>query len=68
MKVDVARLVELTTQSQPKAATHWSTRKMAAELGVSASIVMRHWQANGLAPGIESVARRTTCARRTLTQ
>jgi transposase len=52
MKVDVVRLVELTTQSQPKAATHWSTRKMAAELGVSASSVMRHWQANGLKPHI----------------
>jgi len=52
MKVDVAKLVELTTQSQPKAATHWSTRKMAAELGVSASSVMRHWQANGLKPHI----------------
>jgi transposase len=48
----VAKLVELTTQSQPKAATHWSTRKMAAELGVSASSVMRHWQANGLKPHI----------------
>ena len=36
MKVDVAQLVELTTQSKPEAATHWSTRKMAAELGVSA--------------------------------
>ena len=29
-KVDVARLVELTTQTKPKAATHWSTRTMAA--------------------------------------
>ena len=37
VKVDVARLVELTTQSTPEAATHWSTRTMAAELGVSAS-------------------------------
>ena len=36
-KVDVARLVELTTQSKPAAATHWSTRKMAAELGVHSS-------------------------------
>ena len=35
VKVDVARLVELTTQSTPEAATHWSTRKMAAELGVN---------------------------------
>jgi transposase len=30
VKVDVAKLVELTTQSTPEAATHWSTRKMAA--------------------------------------
>ncbi len=52
VKVDVQRLVELTTQSQPEAATHWSTRKMGAVLGVSASTVMRHWQANGLKPHI----------------
>jgi transposase len=52
VKVDVARLVELTTQSTPTAATHWSTRKMGAELGVSASTVMRHWQAHGLKPHI----------------
>lgn len=52
VKVDVAKLVELTTQSKPEAATHWSTRKMADVLGVSASTVMRHWQANGLKPHI----------------
>ena len=50
VKVDVQKLVELTTQAKPKAATHWSTRKMAAELGVSASTVMRHWKAHGLKP------------------
>lgn len=50
VKVDVARLVELTTQTKPEAATHWSTRKMAAVLQVSPSTVMRHWQANGLKP------------------
>jgi transposase len=50
VKVDVAKLVELTTQSKPEAATHWSTRKMAAVLQVSPSTVMRHWQANGLKP------------------
>ena len=44
----MAKLVELTTQTTPEAATHWSTRKMAAMLGVSPSTVMRHWQANGL--------------------
>ena len=51
-KVDVARLVELTTQTKPKAATHWSTRTMAAELGVSAASISRHWRANGLKPHV----------------
>lgn len=49
-KVDVARLIELTTQSTPKAATHWSTRTMGAAIGVSAASVSRHWRANGLKP------------------
>ena len=49
-KMDVAKLVQLTTQTKPEAATHWSTRKMAAVLQVSPSTVMRHWQANGLKP------------------
>ena len=48
--VDVARLVELTTQSKPKAATHWSTRTMAAQIGASAASVSRHWRAHGLKP------------------
>ena len=50
VKVDVARLVELTTEAPPEADTHWSTRKMGEVLGVSASTVMRHWQARGLKP------------------
>ncbi|MFP5419640.1 MAG: IS630 family transposase, partial [Gammaproteobacteria bacterium] len=50
VKVDVARLVALTTQGKPQAATHWSTRTMAAELGVSSSSVSRHWRAHGLKP------------------
>ena len=49
-KVDVKKLVELTTQSKPCAATHWSTRKMGAVLGISAASVSRHWRANGLKP------------------
>ena len=48
--VDVARLVDLTTQAKPKAATQWSTRTMAAELGVSAASVSRHWRKHGLKP------------------
>lgn len=50
VKVDVVRLVELTTQSKPDAATHWSTRTMAEQLGVSAASVSRHWRKNGLKP------------------
>lgn len=42
VKVDVQKLVDLTTQTKPEAATHWSTRKMATELGVAPSTVMRH--------------------------
>ena len=41
VKVDVARLIEMTTRSKPEAATQWSTRKMAKELGVSAASVSR---------------------------
>jgi transposase len=48
--VDVARLVELTTQTKPEAATPWSTRTMAEKLGVSAASVSRHWRAHGLKP------------------
>lgn len=50
VKVDVERLVTLTTQSKPEVATHWSTRTMAEKLGVSAASVSRHWRANGLKP------------------
>jgi predicted transcriptional regulator len=32
------------------AATHWSTRKMAAVLGVSVATVSRHWRKDGLKP------------------
>lgn len=63
VKVDAARLVELTTQTKPVAATHWSTRKMAAELGVSASTVMRHWHAHGLKPHTSYAASKSRAIR-----
>lgn len=50
VKVDVAQLVEVTTQSTPEAATHWNTRKMAAALQVSPRNVMRHWLNRPAAP------------------
>lgn len=49
-RVDVAQIVRVTTQTLPDAATHWSTRKLAAHLGVSDSTVLRVWRANGLKP------------------
>ena len=44
------RIIEATTQTRPSSATHWSTRTLAKELGVSRSMVHRVWQANGLKP------------------
>lgn len=49
-KLDVARLLELALQTCPDPSRRWSTRKMAAELGVSASTVSRHSRKLGLSP------------------
>jgi transposase len=46
----VERLITETLESAPKDATHWSTRSMAAHLGMSQSTVSRVWRAFGLAP------------------
>jgi len=45
-----ATIIKKTTQETPKNATHWSSRTLAKELGVSQSMVVRVWQANGLKP------------------
>jgi len=45
-----AALIAKTTQSTPANATHWSTRTMAREMGVSKASVSRIWRANGLKP------------------
>lgn len=45
-------LIQKTTQSTPANATHWSTRTMAAEMGVSEATVRRIWHANGLKPHV----------------
>jgi transposase len=45
-----ATLIAKTTQSIPANATHWSTRTMAREMGVSKASVSRIWRANGLKP------------------
>lgn len=48
---ELARLIlETTTKEMPSNATHWSTRSLAKELGISQSMVHRVWKANGLKP------------------
>ncbi|HUT92124.1 MAG TPA: IS630 family transposase [Thermoguttaceae bacterium] len=44
------RIIERTTRSTPKNATHWSVRTLAEELGTSPSMVHRVWKANSLKP------------------
>jgi len=50
VKADAAEIVRLTTQTLPEAATHWSTRTLAAKIGVSDTTVLRVWQKHGLKP------------------
>ncbi len=45
-----SRIIRMTTQTEPENATHWSTRTLAEQLGVSQSMVHRVWKANGLKP------------------
>jgi len=40
----------MTTREAPPQATHWSTRTMAAAVGISEASVRRIWRANGLKP------------------
>ena len=46
----VEKVVTLTLESQPKDATHWSTRALAKKTGLSRSSVARIWRAFGLRP------------------
>jgi transposase len=46
----VEELVRATLQSLPTGATHWSTRKLAKQVGVSQSSVSRVWRAFHLKP------------------
>jgi transposase len=47
---NVERVIVKTLEEQPKDATHWSTRSMAAATGMSQSAVSRIWRAFGLKP------------------
>ena len=46
----VEQVIVKTTQTAPANATHWSTRLMAREVGISEASVRRIWRAHGLKP------------------
>jgi len=45
-----ARILELTRRAPPGAVTHWSTRRLGEQLGVSHMMVARVWRKHGLKP------------------
>jgi len=47
---DVERVIVKTLEETPRDATHWSTRSMAAEVGLSQASIGRIWRAFGLQP------------------
>ena len=46
----VREVIEKTIHDTPRGATHWSTRTMAQEAGISAASVRRIWKRHGLKP------------------
>lgn len=47
-KID--EIIERTLQTKPKGATHWSTRALAKEIGVSRATVHRIWRSHRIQP------------------
>jgi transposase len=45
-----ARILEWTVKRKPRASTHWSTRKLGTELGVSHMMIARVWRKHSLKP------------------
>src|SRR3954469_23282956 len=46
----VEQVVVKTLETTPRDATHWSTRSMAAEVGLTQNAILRIWHAYGLQP------------------
>jgi transposase len=44
------KIVEATLKTRPADATHWSVRRLAAQLGLSRMMVQRVWQKHGIQP------------------
>jgi len=47
---DIENVIKLTLESLPRDATHWSTRSMARQSGMSQTAISRIWRAFGLKP------------------
>ncbi len=56
----VAELIHKTLKTQPEGATHWSTRTMADEIGVSHMTVCRVWRTFGLKPHLTDTFKLST--------
>lgn len=46
----IERVVHMTTRQKPRNTAHWSTRTMAAAVGISEASVRRIWHSHGLKP------------------
>ena len=57
---EVDRVVAMTLESTPDAATHWSTRSMARASGMSQTAVSRIWRAFGLKPHVAETFKLST--------
>lgn len=56
----VQHVVEKVLQSKPEDASHWSTRRMSRETGLSPASVMRIWHAFGIKPHLEKTFKLST--------
>lgn len=57
---EVERVVRMTLEERPRAATHWSTRSMAKASGLTQTAVVRIWKAFGLQPHRSSTFKLST--------
>lgn len=56
----VQQVVDQVLQSKPEDASHWSTRRMSRETGLSPASVMRIWHAFGIKPHLEKTFKLST--------
>jgi transposase len=52
-----SHILRATLCEQPDEATHWSTRKLASHLGMSATTIRRVWQRNGIKPHLHGTSK-----------